>query len=312
MVKNRMLVTGCAGFIGGHMLERLVAEGHDVVGVDDFSTGKHENLAATAGRFHLIEGDLCDPAVSSQAVRGVSHVFHFASIPSVPRSVADPLENMRSSVTATVTLLIAAAGAGVKRVVQSVSSACYGNNPVLPKVETMLPEPLSPYAAAKLAQEYYGQAFSASLGLDTAALRYFNVFGPRQDPKSEYAAVIPKFITMMLGGKRPTIFGDGTQSRDFIYVSNVVDANLVAVFHPEPLGGSVFNIACGERIDLNRLVERLNLALGTDLPPIHSQPRAGDVLHSLADVGKAEQVLGYRPAVDFDEGLRRTVSSFRR
>ena len=310
MPKHRFLVTGCAGFIGSHMLERLIGDGMDAVGVDDFSTGRREHVVANEGKFRFIEGTLCDPAVAREAVDGVSHVFHFASIPSVPRSVENPLENMHSSVTATVTLLEAAAKAGVKRVIQSTSSACYGNDPALPKTEDMPSEPLSPYAAAKLAQEQYGQAFSASLGLDTASLRYFNVFGPRQDPNSEYAAVIPKFITLMLDGKRPTIFGDGLQTRDFIHVANVVDANLATALHPAPLHGRVYNIACGVETSLNQLVDAINAALGTDLHPVYADARACDVVRSVADASRAERELGYRPALGFAEGLAATIRFF--
>jgi UDP-glucose 4-epimerase len=308
---KRFLVTGCAGFIGGHMLERLLAEGIETIGVDNFATGKPENLAAVKGKFKFIEGDLCDPAVSEKAVEGVSHIIHLASVPSVPRSVANPLESMRTSVASTVTLFAAAAKAGVRRVVQAASSAAYGDSEALPKTEDMPPAPLSPYAASKLAQEYYGMAFSASMGLDCAALRYFNVFGPRQDPNSEYSAVIPKFITLMLAGKRPSIFGDGLQSRDFIYVDDVTAGNLAAALHPKPMRGQVMNLARGERIDLNQLVDKLNAVLGTSLPAIHAPSRAGDILHSVADISKVKQLIGFAPKVTFDEGLRRTIDFYR-
>ncbi|MDR1535594.1 MAG: SDR family oxidoreductase [Planctomycetota bacterium] len=312
MNKPRFLVTGCAGFIGGHMLEKLLAEGYETVGVDNFSTGKPENLARAGGGFKFIEGDLCDPAVSEAAVAGVSHIIHLASVPSVPRSIANPGESMRSSVLSTVTLFAAAAKAGVRRVVQAASSAAYGDGEKLPKTEDMPPAPLSPYAASKLAQEYYGMAFSASLGLDCVSLRYFNVFGPRQDPGSEYSAVIPKFITLMLEGRRPTIFGDGSQSRDFIYVGDVAAGNLAAALHPEALRGQVLNLARGERIDLNQLVEKINAALKTGLSPVHAPPRTGDILHSVADISRIGRVIGFVPAVSFDEGLSLTIDHYRK
>ena len=312
MTNMKFLITGCAGFIGSHALERVLADGHEAVGVDDFSTGKRENIAASKGRFELIEGDLCDPAIAQRAVRGVDCILHFASIPSVPRSLDKPVENLHSSVTSTVTMLDAAVKAGVKRVVQSTSSACYGDSAPLYKAEDQLPEPLSPYAVAKLAQEYYGYAFSASFGIDCVALRYFNVFGPRQDPTSEYSAVIPKFITLMLQGKHPIIFGDGTQSRDFIYVSNVIDGNIMAAQYPGSFKGQVFNLACGVRTDINELVAKLNNILETSLEPVYAPQRPGEILHSLADTGKAKRILEYSPRVDFEQGLRLTVDSFRK
>lgn len=311
MADGKFLVTGCAGFIGGHMVEHLLREGFPVAGVDDLSTGKPENIASLRGRFDFFEGTVCDPGVTARALDGVTHVIHLASIPSVPRSIDNPLENMHSSVTSTVTLFAEAAKRGVRRVVQASSSAVYGESEVLPKTEDMLPETLSPYAAAKMAQEHYGTAFAKSLGLDVASMRYFNVFGPRQDPKSEYAAVIPKFITLMLAGKTPTIFGDGLQTRDFIYVENVAAANLAAALHPEPLAGRAFNVGSGERIDLNALAERIAAMTGTGIRAAHGEPRAGEVKHSVADVSLARRVLGFVPAVDFDEGLRRTIAFYK-
>ncbi len=311
MPREKICVTGCAGFIGSHITRRLIAEGVETVGVDDFSTGKPENIADIRDRFDFVEGSACDPAVAARAVAGCDAVIHQASIPSVPRSVEKPLESMHSSVTATVTVLAAAKNAGVKRVVQAVSSSAYGDSETLPKSETMLPRPLSPYAAAKLAQEYYAMAFAACYALDTVSLRYFNVFGPRQDPQSQYAAVIPKFITLMLAGKAPVVFGDGEQSRDFTYIDNVVAGNLVAARAPGHFGGEVVNLACGDRVSLLELVELLNGILGTSLAPVHEPARAGDVKHSQADVGKAKELLGFSPAVDFAEGLRRTVAYYR-
>jgi UDP-glucose 4-epimerase len=293
------------------MVEHLLANGFAVSGVDDFSTGKPENMALSRGKFDFIEGTLCDPAVAAKALEGVTRVIHLASIPSVPRSIDNPLENMHSSVTSTVTLFSEAARRGVQRIVQASSSAVYGDGEALPKTEDMLPNALSPYAAAKMAQEHYGTAFANSLGLDVASMRYFNVFGPRQDPNSEYAAVIPKFITLMLAGKTPTIFGDGGQTRDFIHVENVVAANLAAALHPEPLRGDVFNVASAERIDLNALAGRIARLIGVDIEAKHGPARSGEVRHSVASIDKIARVLGFSPAVDFDEGLRRTIESFR-
>lgn len=311
MPGETFLVTGCAGFIGGHMLERLIAEGFRVRGVDDFSTGDPANLAAVRDRIEFIEGDLSRPAIAAAAVRGVDRVIHLASVPSVPRSVENPGESVNASIVATVNLLDAAVKAGVKRVVQAASSSAYGDSPILPKSETAKPDPLSPYAVAKLAQEYYGLAFSRCYGLDGASLRYFNVFGPRQNPASKYAAVIPKFIVDMLSGRQPVIFGDGGQSRDFTYVDNVVDANLLAATAPGRLGGEVMNIGSGAAVTLNRLVAMLNELLGVSLPPRRVGARTGDVKHSLADIAKAGRLIGYRPRIDLAEGLRRCVEHFK-
>ena len=308
---ERFLVTGCAGFIGGHMVERLVADGYEVVGVDNFSSGKRENMAAVAGKFEFIEGDLCDPGVAARAVQGVTRVIHLASIPSVPRSLEKPMESMQSSVASTVALFEAAAKAKVKRIVQASSSAVYGDNPLIPVPEAVIPAPLSPYAAAKVAQEAYGWAFHASFGLDSVALRYFNVFGPRQDPKSEYAAVIPKFVTMMIAGKRPGIFGDGQQTRDFTYVDNVVAGNLKAALHPKLFGGMAINLAIGKGVTLNELVARINETLGTRFEAEHLAPRPGEIRHSVADISLAGKVLGFSPAVDFATGLARVVAFFK-
>ncbi len=309
--RERFLVTGCAGFIGSHITRHLVEQGIETVGIDDFSTGKPGNIADIREDFTFIEGSLCDPDMAMRACSGITHILHQASIPSVPRSVSDPITSMHSSVTATVTLLKAAMDAKVKRVVQAGSSSAYGNSELLPKTEDMLPNPMSPYAAAKLAQEHYARAFSCCYGLDTVTLRYFNVFGPRQDPESDYAAVIPKFITLMLAGKQPTIHGDGLQSRDFTYVENIIHANLLAARHPEPLAGEMFNIACGDRISLLDLTGKLNRILGTDLAPIHDQARPGDVKHSQAGINKARQILGFTPRVSFEEGLEKAVEYYR-
>jgi len=308
---ERILVTGCAGFIGGHILRRLIADGVDAAGVDDFSTGRRENIADLEGRFHFVEGTLCDPEICRRAVRGVTGILHQASIPSVLRSIDDPLASLHSSVTATVALLRAAGDSGVRRLVQAASSAAYGDPEEFPNVESMAPKPLSPYAVAKLAQEYYAAAFSRCYGIETVSLRYFNVFGPRQNPESEYAAVIPKFITLMLSGRRPPVYGDGEQCRDFIYIDNIVEANLAAIRHPGVFRGEVINIAHGEAMTLNELVRLLNAVLGTDLPQAYAPARVGDIQRSQADVGLAEKLLGFKAGIDVQEGLRRTVEYFK-
>ncbi|MDR1612217.1 MAG: SDR family oxidoreductase [Planctomycetota bacterium] len=310
MPRNRFLVTGCAGFIGGHMVERLLRDGFDVVGVDDFSTGRRGNIDRFADGIRFMEGNLCDPEVAERAVEGVDRIIHLAAIPSVPRSLENPGESARASVMATVTLLDAARKAGVARVVQASSSSVYGDGEALPKVESTPPDPLSPYAASKVGQEYFGKAFSSAYGLDTVALRYFNVFGPRQDPDSRYAAVIPKFIMLMLEGSRPTIFGDGRATRDFTYIDNVVEGNLLAALHPGPLRGEVMNCACGNRVSLNSLVEKLNVLLGTDLPPVYAPARTGEVRHSQACIDRISAILGFVPGVGFDDGLAKTVRHF--
>ncbi|MDR0363168.1 MAG: SDR family oxidoreductase [Planctomycetota bacterium] len=308
MPRERILVTGCAGFIGGYMLERLVGDGFDVVGVDDFSTGRRENMPPREGKIHFIEGSLCDAAVAARSVEGVDRIVHLAAVPSVPRSVENPGESVKASIMATVTLLDAARKAGVKRVVQASSSSAYGDSPTLPKVESMPPNPLSPYAASKLGQEYFGKVFSATYGLDTASLRYFNVFGPRQNPDSQYAAVIPKFVKTLVAGEAPTIFGDGLTTRDFTYIDNVVEGNMLALLHPGRLNGEVMNCACGNRVSLNDLVLKLNTLLGLDVPARYAPARPGEVKHSQAGIGKIAELLGFKPIVDFDEGLRRTVA----
>ena len=310
-MKERILVTGCAGFIGGHILRRLLADGVDVVGVDDFSTGLRENIADLEGRFHFVEGTLCDLDVCRRALEGVTSIIHQASIPSVPRSIDNPLASLHSSITATVTLLSVAKDSGVRRFVQASSSSVYGDTETFPNVETTLPRPLSPYAVAKLAQEGYAYAFSRTYGIETISLRYFNVFGPRQNPKSEYAAVIPKFITLMLSGQQPTIFGDGEQCRDFTYIDNVVEANLTAIRHPGIFRGEVVNTARGDTMTLNELLSHLNVILGTDIRPFHAPARAGDIRRSQADVSRAERLLGFQAKIDAKEGLCRTVEYYR-
>ncbi|MFH0911516.1 MAG: SDR family oxidoreductase [Planctomycetota bacterium] len=309
--RKRFVVTGAAGFIGSHLVQRLVEEGFEVVGVDNLVTGRLENLSGLLDRIDFVQDDAGKPGVLKKILRRGDFVLHQAAIPSVQRSVDDPLSTHYSCVEVTLKLLLAAREAGVRRVVVAASSSAYGDSEILPKREDMAARPLSPYAAAKLAQEQYARAFSVSYGLDTASLRYFNVFGPRQDPTSQYAAVIPKFITLMLRGERPTIYGDGTQSRDFTYVENVVRANLLAARCGGALKGEVLNIACGLRIDLNDLVAQLNAILGTSIDPLHGPPAPGDVKHSLADISLAKKRIGYEPSVDFEMGLRLTVDWFR-
>jgi UDP-glucose 4-epimerase len=305
------LVTGGAGFIGSHIVTALVERGDRVRVLDNLSTGKRENLGHLAGKLELIEGDLVDRAAVQRAVAGVDIVFHEAALASVPRSVAAPLDTNDVCVTGTVNLLDVARQSGVKRVVYAGSSSIYGDRTAeAAKHETDLPDPVSPYAAAKAAGELYCQAFAATYGLPTVTVRYFNVFGPRQDPNSEYSAVIPKFVMKMLAGQRPTIFGDGKQSRDFTYVANVVTGNLLAARVPDA-GGKTFNIACGDSLDLLELVAAINRVLGTKIEPIFDPPRAGDVRSSLADVSLATKVLGYKPVIDFDEGLRRSIDYYR-
>lgn len=304
------LVTGGAGFIGSHIATALVERGERVRVLDNFSTGHRSNLAHLNERTEVVEGDLIDRAAVEAAVHGVDCIFHEAALASVPRSVEAPLDTNSACVTGTVTLLEAARKAGVRRVVYAGSSSAYGDQPTASKRESDLPSPLSPYAAAKLAAEHYCQAFTATYGLETVTIRYFNVFGPRQDPASEYSAVIPLFVTAMLQGRQPKIFGDGRQSRDFTYVDNVVRGNLLAA-DAESVAGRTFNVACGYQTNLLDLVDAINRVLGTDIRPIHAEPRAGDVRESLADITLARQLLDYEPQIHFEEGLRRSIEYYR-
>jgi nucleoside-diphosphate-sugar epimerase len=299
-------VTGGAGFVGSAIVRELLARGERPRVLDNFATGRRENLAQVADRIDLVEGDLRDTAAVAAACRGVECVFHEAALPSVPRSLERPQESNDVNVTGTLNLLVAARDAKVRRVVYAGSSSAYGNTPTLPKVETMAPSPLSPYAVAKLTGELYCQVFARNYGLETVVLRYFNVFGPRQDPTSPYAAVIPKFLRAISAGESPVVFGDGSQSRDFTYVDNVVAANLLAATAPG-VSGEVMNVACGERVTLLDLHAQLCALLGRKVEPRFAPPRAGDVQHSLADIGKARRLLGYSPAVPFAEGLRRLL-----
>ncbi len=303
------LVTGGAGFIGSHIVEELVKRRKKVKVLDNFSTGKRENIAPFWKEIELIEGDIRDSRTVKKAVKGVDYILHQAALPSVPRSIADPITTNEVNVLGTLNILRAAKERGVKKVVYASSSSVYGDTPQLPKRESMQLSPLSPYALSKLAGEEYSKLFTSLYGLETVILRYFNVFGPRQDPASQYAAVIPKFVSSMLKGKRPTIYGDGEQSRDFTYVWNVVHANLLATSQTKE---GVFNIASGKRITVNELVKNLNRIMNTDLEPLYTDPRPGDVRHSLADISQAEKTLGYRVEVDFEEGLRKTVEWFQK
>jgi nucleoside-diphosphate-sugar epimerase len=305
------LVTGGAGFIGSHLVRHLLAiPGARVRVIDNLSTGKRENLEEVLARIDFIEGDITDAATARRAVAGIDYVLHQAALPSVPRSVADPITSDFHNVHGTLQLLVAARDARCKRVVQACSSSAYGDTPTLPKVETMRPNPLSPYACSKAAGEMYGCAFHRTYGLEYVGLRYFNVFGPRQDPASQYAAVIPKFVTAYIRGEPPLVFGDGTQSRDFCYIANVVQANLKACTAPEA-PGRIFNIACGERTDLLAVLGALATIFGRRIEPRFDTGRAGDVKHSLADISEARRVLGYQPEVYFAEGLRRTALWYR-
>lgn len=309
------LVTGGGGFIGSHITTALVERGDRVRVFDNFSTGHRSNLAhlekhASAGRLEVVEGDLCNPAAVEKAVAGVDGIFHQAALASVPRSVEAPLDTNAACVTGTVTLLDAARKTGVRRVVYAGSSSAYGDQPTSSKRESDLPNPLSPYAAAKLAAEYYCRAFYATYGLETVVIRYFNVFGPRQDPKSPYSAVIPLFITAMLSGESPTVYGDGSQSRDFTYVGNVVHANLLAM-DAANVAGQVFNAANGRSTTLVSLIEQLNERLGTTIKPNFAPSRVGDVKESLADISRARTLLGYEPQVDFETGLGLSIDYYR-
>jgi UDP-glucose 4-epimerase len=306
------LITGIAGFIGSTLARGVLAQGNQVRGIDNLSTGKRENLAEIRDRIDFREVDLLDFKSVQEACRGVDYIFHEAAIPSVPRSVLDPLESNRANIDATANLLVAARDARVKRVVYAASSSAYGDTPTLPKREDMIPSPISPYAVAKLTGEYYMTSFWRCYGLETVSLRYFNIFGPRQDPSSPYSGVLAKFITQMLNQEQPVIFGDGQQSRDFTYVENVVNANLLACQAPAgQVAGGVFNVATGTRIDLNETFRVLQKLTGYRGEVKYEPERSGDVKHSLADLSLAKKHLGYEPTIGFEEGLRRTIEWYR-
>ena len=314
---RRYLVTGGAGFIGSNLVEALLVRGDRVVVLDDFSTGRRENLekalgARTAGTPDplIVQGDLREAATVRRAMRGVTHVLHQAALPSVLRSIEDPVSSHEVNAGGTLNLLVAARDAGVVRFVYASSSSVYGDSEELPKIETMSPAPLSPYAVGKLAGEHYCRIFHGLYGLETIALRYFNIFGPRQDPTSQYAAVIPNFIKAATSGASPTVFGDGLQSRDFTYIDNAIEANLRACEAPAAAAGRAYNVACGERTSLLDLLRALERVLGRPIRPVHGPPRPGDVRHSMASIDEARRSLGYAPRIGLEEGLRRTVAWF--
>ncbi|MBV8114425.1 MAG: SDR family oxidoreductase [Silvibacterium sp.] len=312
----RYLVTGCAGFIGSHLTEKLVetfAPNGDVIrGLDNFETGKRENLTNVLDRIEFRECDLRDDAAVADACRGVDYIFHVAALPSVPRSVKDPRTSHTANVDGTFNLLEGARAAGVRRIVYSASSSAYGNQPGFPRVETMVPMPIAPYPVQKLAGEFYMKSYWQIYGIETACLRYFNIFGPRQVPDSPYSGVMAKFTLMMMRGERPTIFGDGEQGRDFTYIDNAVSANILAMTVPaEKIAGRVFNVACGERHSINKTFRILAELLDFKEQPIYGPPRTGDIRDSLADISAARDAFGYSVAVSFEEGLRRTVEWYK-
>ena len=308
----RCLITGVAGFIGSALARAVLAQGDQVRGIDNFATGKRENLGEIFAQMDFRQVDLLDLEAIREACVEVDYVLHEAAIPSVPKSVLDPLGSNRANVDGTVNLLVAARDAKVKRVVYAASSSAYGDTPTLPKREDMTPNPISPYAVAKLASEHYMISFYRCYGLETVCLRYYNVFGPRQDPTSPYSGVLAKFITLMLKGEAPTIFGDGTQSRDFTYIDNTVEANLLAAKAPAAeVAGQVFNVATGRRVDLNEMFQALKKLTGYSGEVQYGPERGGDIKHSLADITRAEKHMGYKPKVNFEEGLRRTVEWYR-
>jgi len=304
---DKFLVTGGAGFIGSNICRKLISNGCFVRVIDNLLTGKKANLADIIDKIEFIEADMGEEQVAREAMKNIDFVLHQGALSSVPRSLDDPAATHKHCVDATFTLLLAARDAGVKRFVYAASSSAYGDTPTLPKIETMPPKPLSPYAVAKLAGEYYCSAFYNVFGLETISLRYFNVFGPFQDPKSRYAAAIPAFVTAILRDTAPTVYGDGEQSRDFTYIDNVVEANLSAATAKQTKG-SVINIACGQRVTVNDIIKLINKLLGKDITPKYDPPRPGDVRHSLADISLAKKVIGYKPVVQFTEGLQKAIS----
>ena len=304
---TRVVVTGGAGFIGSHLAERLAQEGANVCILDNFATGKLENLASVAADFELTTGDIRDPDVAMKVVTGADTVFHLAALGSVSRSVDDPTTSHHVNVDGTLNLLVAAKQAGVRRFIYSSSSSVYGDNPALPKHEGLAPQPISPYAVSKLAAEMYCRVFWKVYGLQTISLRYFNVFGPRQDSASRYAAVVPLFIDAVRHGQAPTIFGDGEQKRDFTYVANVVEANLLAM-HAQDGFGQSYNIACGRNVSIRCLADTVIGLLNGATTPVYAEARTGDIRDSLADILNARQFLGYQPLVEFSEGLKRTIA----
>ncbi len=307
---SSVLVTGGAGFIGSHLAERLLRDGHRVRVLDNFATGKRENLAPFVDEIEMIEGDIRSYERVHNAVKGCEVVYHQAALPSVPRSIQDPLTSHATNVIGTLNVLLAARDEGARRVVFASSSSVYGPDPELPAREKLPALPIAPYGVGKLAAEGYCRAFLEVYGLESVALRYFNVFGPRQDPLSEYAAVVPRFISALLEGRPPTVHGDGEQSRDFTYIDNTVTANVLAGSAPG-VAGQVFNVACGDRISLNALLQELRTIIGSEVQAIHEESRPGDVKHSLADISSARDALGYQPSISLNEALARTVDHLR-
>lgn len=308
----RCLVTGGAGFIGSHLVEHLVGAGHDVVVLDDLSTGRRANFSAVRRRISFMRGSVADLSTCRRAMEGIEYVLHHAAVTSVQRSVEDPGAAHAVNATGTLNVLIAARDARVRRVIYAGSTSAYGNSTVLPNCEEHVAHPLGPYAGAKLAGEAYCLAFHATYGLETVVLRYFNVFGPRQDPRSQYAAVVPRFIAAALDAEPPTIYGDGAQTRDFVYVANVVHANLLAARAPAArVAGQVFNVGSGKSVSVNELWERVRSLTGVPVLPKHEAARPGEVKSSVASIAKARDRVGYQPAVDFEEGLRRTITSYK-
>lgn len=307
----RYLVTGAAGFIGSHLVEELLKRGQEVVGLDNFLTGHRHNVEPFLDKIDFIEGDIRDLETCQRAMLGVDHVLHQAALGSVPRSVEDPILTHTINTTGTLNMLVAAREHQVKSFVFAASSSYFGDAPSLPKTDDMPPRPLSPYAVTKVTCEFYIQVFGQLYGLNTVGLRYFNIFGPRQDPQGAYAAVVPKFIQTLLDGKAPIINGDGKHTRDFTYVANAVEANLLATEHAQAARGQVFNVACGERIDLNFLYDSIKEHLGSELDAIHGPERPGDIRDSLADISTAKQLIGYDPKIDVHTGLKHTVEWFK-
>lgn len=310
-MQQTCLVTGGAGFIGSHLVEALLAQGYAVRVLDNFATGKRENLSQVIDKIELIEDDIRDLAVCQAACQDIQFVYHQAALGSVPRSVADPLTTHHVNNTGTLNMLVAARDQGVQRFIYAASSSTYGDHPALPKQEAQIGHPLSPYAVTKASNEQYARVFTQCYQLPTIGLRYFNIFGPRQDPDSQYAAVIPKFIKALLAHEAPIIFGDGEQSRDFTYIENAIKANLLALTAPDTAFGEVFNVACGEQTSLNTLYTQLAQLLDRTLPPQYGDKRLGDVQHSLADISKAKRLLGYDNLIDVSTGLSKLVATVR-
>ena len=303
---ERFLVTGGAGFVGSNICRKLVSEGCFVRVLDNLITGRLSNLDDVIDSVEFIEADMGDSRVAADAMKDIDIVLHQGAVPSVPVSIDDPAKTHKHCVDATFTLLLAARNAGIKRFVYAASSSAYGDSEIMPKVETMVTKPLSPYAVAKLVGEYYCSVFYTTFGLETIALRYFNVFGPYQNPESQYAAAIPAFVTKILKDESPTVYGDGEQSRDFTYIDNVINANLLAA-RANQTHGEVINIACGEEITINGIIELINDSVGKNVKPIYVDTRPGDVKHSLADIGLAKKVIGYKPVINFRDGLAKAI-----